>query len=338
MLPHMSTMRVRETPAVDWDERVGSAWLSTGFAAASAATGHRVLYAEDDADMALVLLRSVPIPLLHRWTLRAKIFLARRDGAFLRRLVDVLSDAGVTQVHIGHHCHPWRGAWPVPWRGFQSERLGTAIIDDVQKRPADFLAVRRTFRQNLAKAERAHVEVAEVVTAEQFDAFCTLIDETDRRMMRHGVCHIYPRVFFNAARRYMVPRGQAIMLLAHAGGTPLAAQLYFVSGDHLTYYHGGSTRDRELTPKQGPTAAIWRAIAIARERGHHLLNLGGVSPEDSRQAGVTQAKRQLGTRFVDAEVAHVRLAPVKVRVQERFLLPAWKYAHPLYVRLFGRSA
>ena len=55
-------------------------------------------------------------------------------------------------------------------------------------------------------------------------------------------------------------------LLARANGQPLAAQMYLVGADRLTYYHGASTRNRELTPKHGPTAIFWHAMRLAAKR------------------------------------------------------------------------
>jgi len=59
---------------------------------------------------------------------------------------------------------------------------------------------------------------------------------------------VYPPAFFMGALRHMVPRGNALFLMAQAHGKPLAAHLNFVSRNRLTYYHGVSTRDRRLTP------------------------------------------------------------------------------------------
>lgn len=329
-------MRVTDTPPAGWDDRAQSAWLSTGFAAASAELGHHPVYVEDDDDLALVLVRSVPLPVLDRWTRRAKVFVARRDPRFLRRLADLLRARGVSHVRIGDHRHAWRGPWPRPWPELRPQRLGDMVLDDVQADAEAFLGRRRTVRQNLAKARRAGVEVSEVRTARDLADFRTLIGETSARMTAGGVNHVYPPAFFPAVWRHMVPRGQALMLLARADGRPLAGHVYFVSPERLIYYHGGSTRNRALTPKQGPTAVTWHAIERARARGDRVLDMGGVNLGDRAQTGVTDFKQGWGARHVMADVADVVLSPAAVLWQELVLLPMWKYAHPVYVAAIRR--
>jgi len=331
----MTSLRLRDTAPSDWDARVGSAYLFTGFAAAATELGYRALFAEDDADQALVLVRGLPLRRLGRWTRRAKVFTARRDPEFLRRLTDSLADFGVVHIRVGHQQHPWIGAWPLPWPGFESHRLWTTIVDEVQAAPDAFLARRRTLRANLGKARRARVEVREARTAAEVDAACAVMADTEGRIREHGVNHLYPVAFVRAAWRHMVSRGQAAVLFAHAAGRVLAAQLYFLEADRLVYYQGGSTRDRAWTPLQGPTAVTWHAVGMARARGHSVLDFGGVNIDDPAQAGLTAFKRQWG-RFQAGEVAEVVLSPTAVRLQERYLLPAWKHVHPLYAVAFGR--
>lgn len=329
----MTSLVLRDTAPPGWDTRAGSAYLFTGFAAASAELGYRTFYVEDAHDHALVLVRGVPIPPLGRWTRRAKVFTARRDPDFLQRLSDALAARGVVHIRVGHQQHAWTGPWP-PLRALRAERLWTAVIDDVQAAPDAFLATRRTVRANLGKARRAGVEVREARTAGEVAAACAVMSRTEARIRQHGVNHLYPVEFVRAAWRHMVPRGQAVILTAHAGGRLLAAQLYFLERERLVYYQGGSTRDRDCTPLQGPTAVTWHAVEMARARGCAALDFGGVNVDDPAQAGITDFKRQWAT-FRAGEVADIVLSPRAVRLQERYVLPLWKHIHPLYALTFG---
>jgi hypothetical protein len=331
----MTSLILRDTAPLDWDARADSAYLFSGFAAACAELGYGALYAEDTDDHALVLVRGVPVPALGRWTRRAKVFTARRNPEFLRRVSDALAARGVVHIRVGHQQHPWTGAWPVPWSGLTVERLWTTVIDDVHAPAAAFLAARPTVRANLGKARRAGVEVSEARTARDVEAACAVISGTEARIRQHGVSHLYPVAFVRAAWRHMVSRGQAVILTARAAGRVLAAQLYFLERERVVYYQGGSTRDRELTPLQGPTAVTWQAVQLARARGCRALDFGGVNIDDPAQAGITGFKRQWGT-FRAGEVGDIVLSPRAVRLQERYLLPLWKHVHPLYALAFGR--
>jgi len=194
-------------------------------------------------------------------------------------------------------------------------------------------------RKGVRKALREQVEVVQICTDAQVQAFRGLLAQTTGRIRAHGVRMVYPPAFFMGALRHMVPRGDALLLMAQAHGEPLAAHLYLVSRNRLTYYHGVSTRDRRLTPKQGPSALFWHALRLARERGFSELDMGGVNATEDRhdpQFGVTDFKRQWGTPLRDVEIGELVLSPARVAVQDRLLAPLWEHAHPFYTRLFAR--
>ena len=70
-------MRLSHAPPAGWDARVSSPILSEGFAAAARGMGYAPYFLEDERDRALVLFRAVPLPLVRRWTLRAKVYVDR---------------------------------------------------------------------------------------------------------------------------------------------------------------------------------------------------------------------------------------------------------------------
>jgi lipid II:glycine glycyltransferase (peptidoglycan interpeptide bridge formation enzyme) len=135
----------------------------------------------------------------------------------------------------------------------------------------------------------------------------------------------------------MVPRGQALFLLARVKGVAVAGQMYLVAPERLTYYHGASTRDRTLTGSHGPSATFWHAIRLARDRGIPVFDFGGATPTNDPadvHYSVTDFKRRWGGRHVAVPNAEVVLAGVKLAFQDRWLKPFWDRAHPLYLSLF----
>jgi lipid II:glycine glycyltransferase (peptidoglycan interpeptide bridge formation enzyme) len=80
----------------------------------------------------------------------------------------------------------------------------------------------------------------------------------------------------------MVPRGQALFLLAWADSAALAGGRFLISRDRLTYYMGGSTRDRALTAKQGPKAMFWHAMRLGQRLGLKTFDMGAVTPTEDR--------------------------------------------------------
>jgi hypothetical protein len=332
-------MELRSTPPVGWDQRIASPMLSDGFAEASRAFGYEPLFAEDHRDRALVLRRRIPLPLIDRLTERAKVYVSHGDASFIDTLVEQLAARGVSHVRIGDERHGVptlpagrRTAVAVPHHVFLIE---TADRSDTEL----IAAMSDPVPRNIRKAERAGVEVVEIRSDAEMDIFFGLMAETVERMRRRHVAAVYPDTFFRTVFRRMVPRGQALFLLARAAGQPLAAHMYLVGADRLTYYHGASTRDRSLTPKHGPTAIFWHAMRQAAKRRLRLLDMGAGTPTTDPtnvHFSVTDFKRRWGGRHVEVLSADITLARAKVLFQERLLKPLWDRTHPLYLRVFRR--
>ena len=330
-------MEFHGAPPAGWDEHIASPMLSEGFAEASRDLGYRPLFVVDHRDRALVLLRRIPLPLADRLTERAKVYVSDGDPTVLEALVDHLAARRVTHVRIGDERH----GVPGPPSGRRRSCLvphHVFLIDTAGRSDDDFLrAMSDPVPRNIRKAERAGVEVLEMQTERDMDIFSSLMAETVERMRSRRVAAVYPDAFFQTIFRRMVPRGQALFFLARADGQPLAAQMYFVGTDRLTYYHGASTRNRELTPKHGPTAIFWYAMRLAARRKLRVLDMGAGTPTSDRanvHFSVTDFKRRWGGRHVEVLSVDITLAPMKVLFQERLLKPLWDRAHPLYLRLF----
>lgn len=331
-------MHLSDCPPHDWDARISFPILSEGFAEACRELGYSPHFVADPRDAALVLLRSVPLPLARRWTLRAKAYVDFGHAGFLRDLLDRLRRAGVAHVKVNDERHGLSDTIAWGWPGVTPSPRHVFLIDAAGKTDADFRqAMHDPVPRNIRKAERAGVVVEEIRSEEDLRAFTTLMEETCDRMRARHVAAVYPAAFFEAAFRAMVPRGQALFLLARAEGVPLAGQMYLVSPTKLTYYHGASTRARELTPKHGPTAAFWHALRLARDRNIAVFDLGGANATTDRtdvHFSITDFKRRWGGRHVVIPGAEVVLSPLKLAFQDRCLKPFWDRAHPLYLRVF----
>src|SRR5215212_6668205 len=109
------SMVLSARPPRDWNDRITSPLLSEGFAEAARGLGYRPCYAADDQDAALVLVRSVPLAFVSRWTARAKVYVAHGHLNFLRKLLDALRRRGVAHVKLNDERHGLRHGVPKEW-------------------------------------------------------------------------------------------------------------------------------------------------------------------------------------------------------------------------------
>lgn len=333
-------MRITDVPAGDWDERVPFPMLSTGFARACRTLGQRALYATDGVGRALILVRALPGPIVRWWTARAKVYVDAPRAGFVTALVSRLRAEGISYVRLGD------AAWGLPATAGSCAgmvRLTTHLVTfDATGSEADALArVSAKSRWRIRRAAREGVVVDEVRDEAGLGAFCALVEETRDRMRARDVAAALPAAFYRAVFREMVPRGDAVLLLARAGDRPLAGSLFFVSSTRMSYYHGASTRDRDLTGLNGPTAMFWRAIQVARARRVPTFDLGAVTPTDDPahpNYSVYHFKSRFGGEVEPLESAEIQLSPLKCRFQDHVVLPAWKRMYPWYLSLVGRTA
>ena len=328
-------MKFVETPPSDWDERIAFPLQSIGFAQAARALGHHPLFAEDQHGLALVLVRRVPVPVLRTWTARAKVYAAIRDVAFLHALVEGLRALGVSHVKLGD------STWGVSGAALDGGRPLRPLVYHVflndLRLPEDALLARMNpkLRRHIRTALQ-EVTVAEVRTANDLRDYLSLVEQTQVRMRFRDQAAVYPAGYFQAILREMVPRRQALLLVARAGAAPLAGGTFVTTSEQFVHVHGCSTRDRGLTPKQGPTFIFWHAMRYACQRGYRTFDMGAVTPiEDPGHphSSVYAYKKLWGGQLREEHSAELVVSPWKHRFQEIALAPLWDRVHPLYMRM-----
>jgi lipid II:glycine glycyltransferase (peptidoglycan interpeptide bridge formation enzyme) len=333
-------MRFVETPPADWDERIAFPLQSVGFAHAARALGHHPLFAEDPRGRALVLVRRLPGPVLRTWTARAKVYADIRNVGFLRALVEGLRALGVSHVKLGDSTWGMSGAALDGWRALRPVVYHVMLNDLSVGGDAMLERVTRTIRRHVRRAMQ-ELTVAEVRTATDLRDYLSLVEQTQVRMRVRDQAAVYPAAYFQAILREMVPRRQALLLVARAGDAPVAGGTFVTTSEQFVHLHGCSTRDRLLTPKQGPTAIFWHAMQLARAAGCAVFNMGAVTPSDDPDHphySVYTYKKRWGGRLVEVPCAELVVSPWKYRLQESLLAPMWDRLHPVYLRVFGEAA
>jgi hypothetical protein len=185
---------------------------------------------------------------------------------------------------------------------------------------------------NAERGLRSEAELAE---------YGRLAEETDARMRKRDIGAARPFAFFTSVFRTMVPRGQALFLLARSGSAPLAGALFLLSRDRMICYHSASTRDRALTGKQGPSALVWQALRHAGTLGIPTVELGAVTATDEPthpHYPIYQFVRRFGGRLERRETAEIICSPVRYAFQQRWMMPAWRRLHRTYMVLAGAPA
>jgi hypothetical protein len=201
-------MNLVDTPPPLWDQRIEFPLQSVGYSHAATALGHRPLFAQDERGIALVLIRRVPIPLLRGWTARAKVYAYARDTGFLPALVKELCRLGVSHVKLGDAMWGVTGAVADDWRALR--RVNYHVFAHDLRLPDEALLarVRAPVRRDIRKG-LASVAVTEVGTPADLRDYLDLAAQTGERMRGHDVASVYPRAYFEAILREMVPRRQA---------------------------------------------------------------------------------------------------------------------------------
>jgi hypothetical protein len=279
--------------------------------------------------------RSLPGPLVRWWTARAKVYVDTARPDFVDTLIAELRARHVSYVRVGDTL--WGMPDVAPFRDGMTRATHHLMTFDATVNDAQALArMEPKTRAHVRKAEREGVRIEEISDAKGLATFCALLDETHDRMRARNLAGALPHRYFEIILDEMVPRGDALFLLARTDAGALAGALFLVSRERMSYYVGASTRDRALTMLHGPSAVFWHAMKLANRRGIPVFDLGAVTPTDDTahpNHSVYQFKRGFGGTVRPLYGAEVVLSPLKYRFQDRVVLPAWNRVYPVYLWL-----
>ena len=344
-------MQLWEVAPRDWDARVVSPTVSRGFALAATASGYEVLYAADRAARALVLVKTLPLPLLRSWTARAKVFVSRADTPFVSALVSALTARGIVSVTIEDTI----GGLSRPL--LEHAGVTTRLVHRLVHPPAQsdrelYQRLTRHRRTALRRARHDGIVVTEIRNKPDVLQYCRFAAH-DLHPGAGGDAdeEPLPAAFFAAVLGAMVPREQAVFFLARRGERPISGALFLTSPGRMTLFHAASRPEPELAVSAwdpdfadwpGPTAVIWHALRTARERGIPRVDLGIVAPlaePDDPRFPVDRFKQSFGGTLEAEHRGEATLSRLKHALHRRFQrLPAWMrvaedvYASPRDVR------
>jgi peptidoglycan pentaglycine glycine transferase (the first glycine) len=134
-----------------------------------------------------------------------------------------------------------------------------------------------------AVREGTTVTVDRVGDRAVLDAFHALLAETSERQ---GF-RIRSREFLGRLAEPLAARDDWFLALAEHEGTPLAGAIAPRTGDRAFYLYAASTRDKELSKRRGPYAAMAELQRALREAGTDTLDLWGVREPDDATVDVS---------------------------------------------------
>jgi len=197
-----------------------------------------------------------------------------------------------------------------PWCANSECRIPNSSPQDKrqgQRSEDEILAVMRQNHRNLIRrAEREGVLVeASSEPMKDIEEFFRLYDETRKR--HHFVP--YPAHFIRSQVERFSIHNECTLYLARYNNEVIAASMHMHFGGETSYHHGASTNKYPKVPAS--YALQWRAIQDALERGDHIFNFWGISPEGVRKhpfAGVRTFKTGFGGELL--ELIHCMDIPV----------------------------
>jgi CelD/BcsL family acetyltransferase involved in cellulose biosynthesis len=157
-------------------------------------------------------------------------------------------------------------------------------------------------RNKIRSAERSGVTI---VRAEQevdlTRTFYVLHVATRRRL---GV-PVQPRRYFSLLWRRVLEPGVGFLLIARAGGRPVAAAVFLAWGGTVIYKYGAS--DAASTNLRPNNAILWYAIDWACENGYSTFDFGRT---DFANEGLREFKRSWGTE--EEALTYAVIGPTRV--------------------------
>ena len=209
---------------------------------------------------------------------------------------------------------------------------GAAVRHVLSLQP-DADAVLRTFhrsqvQRNIRKAERSGVTVRRAsCAADLTDVFYRLHLETRRRL---GV-PVQPKRFFARLWERMIVPGLGFVLIAEAGGAPVASAVFLEHGETVIYKYGASDAGSwGLRPNH---AIFWSAIQASCAAGRRAFDFGRTDLADE---SLRAFKAHWGTAEVPLPYSTLADRPVAAAAPSgRALAPLIRKSPPWACRAIG---
>jgi CelD/BcsL family acetyltransferase involved in cellulose biosynthesis len=187
-------------------------------------------------------------------------------------------------------------------------------------------------RNKIRSADRSEVTIArEKKEVDVTRTFYELHTATRRRL---GV-PVQPRRYFFLLWQRILEPGLGFLLVARAGGEPVAAAVFLAWNGTIVYKYGAS--DPAAWKLRPNNALLWHAISCACEDGYSIFDFGRTDPAND---GLREFKRGWGTE--EASLAYAVLGPTRVSAVNteraaRLTAPVIRHAPHFVCRGLGRA-
>lgn len=227
--------------------------------------------------------------LAHFFLVRLQEYL-RRQGALALQIEPNL-EAETAEAQTALACFKTLGFVERP----SVQPLRTIVLD-IQPSEEILLAnMKEKWRYNIRLAARKGVEVRDVQSLAELEAWYALLQTTGER----DHFGIHTLAYYRRAWEIFQPRQQARFFLAYAGEELLAGIFVSLLAGEAIYMYGASSNERRnLMPNY---LLQWKAICWAREAGARTYDLWGIPNTDEsgeEMAGVYRFKSGWGGRVI----------------------------------------
>jgi CelD/BcsL family acetyltransferase involved in cellulose biosynthesis len=195
-----------------------------------------------------------------------------------------------------------------------------------------FNRLKPSVRNKIRSADRSGVTIARAENEDDLTrTFYALHTETRRRL---GV-PVQPRRYFSLLWRRVLEPGLGFLLVAKAGGRPVAAAVFLGWKGTVVYKYGASDANAwKLRPNN---AVLWHAINWACENGYSIFDFGRTEPGNQ---GLREFKRGWGTE--ETPLVYTLLGPAELSGAQtergaRLIAPVIRRAPTFVCRGIGRA-
>ncbi len=174
----------------------------------------------------------------------------------------------------------------------------TVLLDLTRPDGVLFSDFRANYRNEIRKAQRLGVSVAEQSSKKGMERFYEMYARTYARTRRAPL----PRKLFNAMARVLFPSEHARLFFSFYDGQAISAVLMLYAGATCIYMYAARAGEPELRRIPGQKCAVWHILKDAKMRGYRNFDLGGVSPsakQGTKGHGIYLFKTGFGGQVVE---------------------------------------